>query len=98
MSSSLKVLTCYMFLCFLTQLWEMDGYCYKVPSEMKPVKDSPPLSLAWRAHLSSIVSIDLAEDKGLIITASTDCCVRMFTLNGRYIGKLMSHDRSHDVS
>ena len=67
-------------------MWEIDDYCYKVAPSDKPVKEAPPHSLAWKAHLNSIVSIDLAEDKGLIITASTDCCVRMFTLNGRYIG------------
>ena len=67
-------------------MWEIDDYCFKVPSSDKPIKEAPPLRLTWRAHLNSIVSVDLAEDKGLIITASTDCCVRMFTVNGRYIG------------
>ena len=67
-------------------MWEIDDYCFKVPSSDKPIKEAPPLGLTWRAHLNSIVSVDLAEDKGLIITASTDCCVRMFTVNGRYIG------------
>ena len=43
--------------------------------------------VAWRAHVRSIVSIDLAEDKGLVITASTDCCVRLWTMRGRYIGE-----------
>ena len=67
-------------------MWEIDNYCYEVAPSDKPVKEAPTHSLAWKAHLNSIVSVDLAEDKGLIITASTDCCVRMFTLNGRYIG------------
>lgn len=71
---------------FSVQLWEIADYCYQVPPADKPVKEAPPHSLAWRAHLNSIVSVDLAEDKGLIISASTDRCVRMFTLNGRYIG------------
>lgn len=53
----------------------------------KPVTTPPPLMVAWRAHLRSIVSIDLAEDKGLVITASTDCCVRLWTMQGRYIGE-----------
>ena len=43
--------------------------------------------VAWQAHLRSIVSIDLAEDKGLVFTASTDCCVRLWTMQGRYIGE-----------
>ena len=77
-------------------MWEIDGYCLQVPLSDKPVKEPPLHSLAWRAHLNSIVSIELAEDKGLIITASADCCVRLFTLNGRYIGigrdRFIEHD------
>ena len=51
------------------------------------VKTPPLLSLAWKAHGATIVSIDLAEAKELVITASTDCCVRLWSRMGRYIGK-----------
>ena len=55
-------------------------------SEPTPLNEAPPSVLCWRAHLTTVVSIDLAEDKGLIVTASTDCCVRLWTMQGRYIG------------
>ena len=51
------------------------------------IKTSPPQGPTWKAHATSIVSIDLAEAKELIITASTDCCVRLWSKMGRYIGE-----------
>lgn len=48
----------------------------------------PPQGPAWKAHGTSIVSIDLAEAKELVITASTDCCVRLWSKRGRYIGEV----------
>ncbi len=41
---------------------------------------------AWKGHFSSVVSIDLAEEKELIVTASTDRCVSLWSFEGRYIG------------
>ena len=49
-------------------------------SESTPLYEAPPDVLCWRAHITTVVSIDLAEDKALIITASTDCCVRLWTI------------------
>ncbi|KAI8912193.1 WD40-repeat-containing domain protein [Powellomyces hirtus] len=40
---------------------------------------------AFRAHVRSVVSLDLT-DWGGIVSASTDCTVRMWTLAGDYIG------------
>ena len=74
-----------------SQLWDISDYCVHVMGP-KPVTRPPPLLLAWRAHLSSIVSINLAESKGLVVTASTDCCVRVWTMQGRYIGETNQHD------
>ena len=48
-------------------------------SKSTPLYEAPPDVLCWRAHITTVVSIDLAEDKALIITASTDCCVRLWT-------------------
>ena len=72
--------------CYVLQLWSISDYCVSV-TQPKPVTTPPPLMVAWQAHLRSIVSIDLAEDKGLVFTASTDCCVRLWTMQGRYIGE-----------
>ena len=49
--------------------------------------DPPLLINAWKGHFASVVSIDLAEDKELIVTASTDRCVCLWTIKGRYIGE-----------
>ncbi len=68
------------------QIWKIAKYCVDVPETQRPICTPPEFTTAWRGHLSSIVSVDLAEDKGLLITASTDCSVRVWTLNGRYIG------------
>ena len=42
-------------------------------SKSTPLYEAPADVLCWRAHITTVVSIDLAEDKALIITASTDC-------------------------
>jgi len=48
---------------------------------------SPPSCLtSYRAHCSSIVTLDYVNSMELVVSASTDCCVRLFTLNGKYIG------------
>ena len=44
---------------------------------------------AWKGHFASVVSIDIVEEKNLIITASTDCCVSLWTTEGRYIGSFV---------
>lgn len=46
----------------------------------------PKLLTSYRGHCSSIVSIVYVRDKQYVITASTDSSVRLWTLNGRYIG------------
>lgn len=49
--------------------------------------NTPPVCLrSYQGHCGSIVSIDFVEDKQLILTASTDCSVRLWTLDGQYIG------------
>lgn len=55
--------------------------------ERPVINQPPPVELAWRCHISSIVSVDLAESKKLIVTASTDHSVCLWTMTGRYIGE-----------
>lgn len=71
------------------QLWDISTYClHKGCDETTPTinKTPPPLKLAWRAHTLSIVTIDTAEECGVVVTASTDCTVRLWTMKGCYIG------------
>ena len=46
----------------------------------------PETLLAFRGHAKSIVSIEYCEKKQLIVTASNDCYVRLWTINGKYLG------------
>ncbi|XP_066529067.1 WD repeat-containing protein on Y chromosome-like isoform X2 [Hoplias malabaricus] len=48
---------------------------------------TPPRVLSsWRGHLKTIVSVEYVERFRLLVTASTDCTVRLWTLAGSYIG------------
>lgn len=49
-------------------------------------RSSPVCLTSYRGHCRSIVSIDYVEDKQLIVTASTDCFIRLWTINGKYLG------------
>lgn len=56
----------------------------------------PTLLVAFRAHLRPISSINFVSTHELILTSSIDSTIRIFTLNGRYIGFLgetISFDR-----
>ncbi|XP_013411389.1 WD repeat-containing protein on Y chromosome [Lingula anatina] len=46
----------------------------------------PPLLNSFRGHLKAITSIDFVEGKDLLVTASSDCTVRLWTLCGRFVG------------
>ncbi|XP_036801709.1 WD repeat-containing protein on Y chromosome [Oncorhynchus mykiss] len=47
----------------------------------------PPRPLSsWRCHLKGIVHLEYVERFRLIVTASLDCNVRLWTTAGRYIG------------
>lgn len=71
------------------QEWDISDYCINVPVEARPVHESPIMLSAWKGHFSSVVSLDLAEDRNLIISASTDRCVSLWASGGRYIGTIV---------
>jgi WD40 repeat protein len=68
------------------QVWDINDYCIDIPYGQRPVREMPKLLNGWRGHTKTIVSIDIAEEKKLIITASTDCRVSLWTTSGKYIG------------
>ncbi|KAM9505112.1 LOW QUALITY PROTEIN: WD repeat-containing protein on Y chromosome-like [Salvelinus alpinus] len=48
---------------------------------------TPPRPLSsWRCHLKGIVHLEYVERFRLVVTASLDCNVRLWTAAGRYIG------------
>ncbi|KAK3594288.1 hypothetical protein CHS0354_017011 [Potamilus streckersoni] len=62
-------------------IWNVNGYCLKGPST-----DPPEMLQSWRGHVKSISTVELMEEKNLIITASKDCTVRLWNKEGHYIG------------
>ncbi|KAK3580718.1 hypothetical protein CHS0354_005723 [Potamilus streckersoni] len=46
----------------------------------------PRLLNAYRAHILSINSIDFINERELMVTASSDCSIRLWTIGGQYIG------------
>ena len=54
---------------------------------------------SWRAHDSAVVSVQvisktsLALDEDLVVTASSDCCCRLWTMQGIYIGSFGQETR-----
>ena len=49
--------------------------------------NEPPMRARIHCHLSTITNVELVPVKNLIITSSTDCSIRVWTLNGTYIGE-----------
>lgn len=43
----------------------------------------------WRAHVENVTCIMVVEDKKMIVTASLDCCLRVWTNDGEYIGMII---------
>ena len=71
-----------------TQVWNISSYClHKTTEEI--ITQAPPLELMFRAHMLPVLAISLAEEKSLIITTSTDQCIRLWTTSGRYLSELI---------
>ncbi|XP_063445611.1 WD repeat-containing protein on Y chromosome-like [Mytilus trossulus] len=69
----------------------------KMPSNINnrppPASSLPKITLKWpllvnsyRAHTKIINKMEYVEGEKLLITASSDCAIRLWTLNGLYIG------------
>ena len=43
----------------------------------------------WRAHVENINSLDFIDEYKLLITASSDCSVRLWNKDGDYIGEFI---------
>nr|XP_022317228.1 WD repeat-containing protein on Y chromosome-like isoform X7 [Crassostrea virginica] len=66
--------------------WDISGYCRH--AEENRIKTSPELVGSWRAHDSSIVSLEFIEheDGSYIVSASTDQTARLWSTEGHYVG------------
>lgn len=55
-------------------------------TEPKKTLKWPLLVNSYRAHTKAINSVEYVDDRSVIVTASSDCSVRVWTLSGVYIG------------
>ena len=42
----------------------------------------------WRAHVDNVTAVTILDESKMVVTASLDCTVRMWTLDGEYVGML----------
>ena len=63
--------------------WSISDYGFKKSKSRR----QPVCLLSIRCHLEAIVSIEYLKDKCLLLTASTDSRVRLWTDVGRFIGE-----------
>ncbi|KAJ8368500.1 hypothetical protein SKAU_G00085280 [Synaphobranchus kaupii] len=62
-------------------------YVYDITSyALGPEQEAPKLENYWRAHISSITSLQIVEDGLMLLTSSTDCTVRLWSADGEFIG------------
>ncbi|XP_012936713.1 WD repeat-containing protein on Y chromosome [Aplysia californica] len=64
-------------------VWDIATYCLT-----EPAVQPPELLRKWRGHVESVSSMDLVESSNVLITASNDCTVRLWTTEGHYVGTL----------
>ncbi|XP_015760745.1 PREDICTED: WD repeat-containing protein on Y chromosome-like [Acropora digitifera] len=66
-------------------VWDVEDYC------LTEKTSAPPERLFfWRAHVQSITSIEPLEHmkSEILLTSSMDCTVRLWTLEGHFVGTL----------
>ncbi|KAK3091715.1 hypothetical protein FSP39_022107 [Pinctada imbricata] len=68
------------------QVWDISNYC--MCAEERRIKTKPPLIRTWKAHDSSIVSLEYIEHEtgNYIVSASTDFTARLWSVEGEYVG------------
>ncbi|KAJ3129013.1 WD40 repeat domain 95 [Nowakowskiella sp. JEL0407] len=57
-------------------------------NENQPYKQPFSLRLVWRAHVQSITSVSFVPNHEIVVTASLDSTVRLWTIKGAHIGVL----------
>ncbi|KAG9480153.1 hypothetical protein GDO78_011918 [Eleutherodactylus coqui] len=66
---------------FYIYIWNISQYALGAP------EDQPPVLLhCWRAHTSDITRVIPVKKHKVIVTSSQDCAVRLWTMQGEYIG------------
>ncbi|KAJ8363673.1 hypothetical protein SKAU_G00125040 [Synaphobranchus kaupii] len=68
------------------QVWDISQFALEAGDQPGP--DRPPLLHSWRAHDSTVVSVELLvySEQLFLISASADRTARLWTCDGRYVG------------
>ncbi|XP_068123133.1 cilia- and flagella-associated protein 337-like [Hyperolius riggenbachi] len=51
-----------------------------------PEKDPPSSVGHWRAHVNMITQLEVIDEDKVLLSSSSDCAVRLWSLNGEFIG------------
>ncbi|XP_019353834.1 WD repeat-containing protein 64 [Alligator mississippiensis] len=51
-----------------------------------PEQGPPKYVNHWRAHVKMVVSLEVIEEEKMLLSSSVDCTVRLWSLDGEYIG------------
>ncbi|XP_042313390.1 WD repeat-containing protein 49-like isoform X2 [Sceloporus undulatus] len=51
-----------------------------------PEEEPPKYVNHWRAHVNLVLSLEIIDEDNILLSCSTDCTVRLWSLNGEYIG------------
>ncbi|XP_067386296.1 WD repeat-containing protein on Y chromosome-like [Emydura macquarii macquarii] len=68
-------------------IWNITNYALQGPEE-----EPPALLQSWRAHSCSVTSVTLVSEHQLLLTSSMDCTVRLWSLEGEYVGTFGQKD------
>ncbi|MBN3297524.1 WDR49 protein, partial [Amia calva] len=62
-------------------------YVYDVKNyAIVPEQEAPKNINYWRAHISSVTSLVIIDEDKVLLTSSTDCTVRLWSIHGEFIG------------
>ncbi|XP_037402683.1 WD repeat-containing protein on Y chromosome [Pygocentrus nattereri] len=72
------------------------GYIYVYDIEQCALtrEQKPPNTVNfWRAHIGSITGLQIIENDRVLLTSSTDCTVRLWSIHGEFIGTFGQPER-----
>nr|XP_033806006.1 WD repeat-containing protein on Y chromosome-like [Geotrypetes seraphini] len=62
-------------------IYDVHDYAFLGPEQ------GPPKTMNyWRAHINIITSLELVEENNVLLSSSIDCTVRLWSMNGEFIG------------
>ncbi|XP_039395516.1 WD repeat-containing protein 64-like isoform X13 [Mauremys reevesii] len=66
--------------------------CSRLSAVSRAVMEDGTVLLSWRAHSCSVTSVAWVSEHQLLLTSSVDCTVKLWSLEGEYIGTFGQKD------